>query len=291
MSAGSWDIHGAFSADSVPTALFGYEILGGLARGAGSVLYYCQAPDSTEVRVLKHVVITTEKEKRFYEQLRTEFLLGRKVIHPGLRRCLEMHVSRTWRGGVNEACVIMELCDGYTLEEYFPVDPTERVCIFLRCAMAIAALNDFGWVHCDLKPGNILIHGRAEAKVIDLGQACRIGTVKHRIQGTPNFMAPEQRRREPMTPKTDVFCFGATMYAALVGKPIPTVMTAGKGESVELVDGVVPAPHTLDAYIPEELSMLVMDCVKAIPEQRPRDMHRVVERLKEAGMAVVRRLS
>lgn len=243
-----------------------------------------------KVRVLKHVEIRVPRDKRYYEQLRTEFLLGRKVEHPGLRRSIELKINRSLMHGVTEAALIMELCDGFTLEEFFPEDPTEQVCIFLRAAMAIAALHDYGYVHCDLKPGNIMVHGRAEAMVIDLGQACKIGLTKERIQGTPNFMAPEQTRREPMTIQTDIFCLGATIYQALTKQPMPTLMNVDKSERKALTDDSVPSPKSLVPAITEEMSNLVMECVRLDPEARPADMHQVVERLRDAGLACVRRM-
>jgi serine/threonine-protein kinase len=270
--------------------LFGFEILGHLARGAGSVLYYAQGTHTNDVHVLKHVSIQTPRDKRYYQQLRTEFLLGRRLGHPGLRRARSMHIRRSWSGGVTEAALILELCQGNTLEEYFPTDTTQRICIFVRAAMAVAALNDYGYVHCDLKPGNILVTADSHAMVIDLGQACRIGVTKERIQGTPNYMAPEQARRGAMTPKTDVFCFGATMYTTLTGKQMPTLMTAGRGENSLMIDDWIPAPHTIDASIPPDLSLLVMDCVRTNMDRRPADMHEVVARLSAAGMNEVRRV-
>jgi len=56
----------------------------------------------------------------------------------------------------------------------------------------LGALHNAGWVHCDLKPNNILRDNKGQVKVIDLGQAAKNGTVKKRIQGTPDYMAPEQ---------------------------------------------------------------------------------------------------
>lgn len=276
--------------DGVPESLFGYTILGSMARGAGSILYYAKSPESPEVLVLKHVAVQTPREKRFYHQLRTEYLLGRRVKHAGLRRAREMHIRRSWRSGVIEAGLILEHCDGYTLEEALPGDVTECVCVLMRAAMAVAALNDFGYVHCDLKPGNIVIGEGAQATVIDLGQACKIGYKKERIQGTPNFMAPEQARRSEMTPQTDVYCFGATMYTVLTGKQMPTLITAGRGENSMMVDDLVAAPHTIDPAVPPDLSLLVMDCVRIKPERRPLDMHEVVLRLRGVGLNAMRRL-
>ena len=62
------------------------------------------------------------------------------------------------------------------------------------------------------------------SKIIDLGQSCPIGTTKSRIQGTPDYIAPEQVKRRTLGPRTDVFNLGATMYWALTGKNVPTLI-------------------------------------------------------------------
>ena len=48
------------------------------------------------------------------------------------------------------------------------------------------------FVHTDIKPNNIMVTESGEVKVIDFGQSCPIGHVKSRIQGTPDYIAPEQ---------------------------------------------------------------------------------------------------
>src|SRR5438874_1012051 len=63
-----------------------------------------------------------------------------------------------------------------------------------------------GWI-CALRPQTEqhLVGDNGEVRVIDLGQAAKIGTKKKRVQGTPDFMAPEQVKLEAVTVKTDVF--------------------------------------------------------------------------------------
>ena len=65
-------------------------------------------------------------------------------------------------------------------------------------------------------------------RLIDLGQACKTGTVKERVQGTPSFIAPEQARCKPLSEQTDVYNFGASLYWALTGRRVPTLMTVEK---------------------------------------------------------------
>ena len=117
-------------------------------------------------------------------------------------------------------------------------------------------------------------------KVIDFGQACKVGTVKERIQGTPDYISPEQVRCEPCTARTDMFNFGATMYWGLTGQKIPTLFTIKRGENSFLVDSKIPAPHEINPKVPEPLSHLVMDCCRTVAAKRPADIGEVARRLE-----------
>ena len=134
-----------------------------------------------------------------------------------------------------------------------------------------------------MKPNNIIRMSDGTVKIIDLGQACAIGTKKERIQGTPDYIAPEQVHRREITPATDIYNLGATMYWVLTKKNIPTAMS-GKGDSlVEGLDGAMiarPKPaHEINGKVPPALSELINDCVEPEPENRPATMDAVMERL------------
>jgi serine/threonine-protein kinase len=178
----------------------------------------------------------------------------------------------------------MELFDGHPLEENLPRSLSKLIQIFIETAKAIEAMHGAGFVHCDLKPINILVGSNGQVKVIDLGQAAPIGTEKTRIQGTPDYIAPEQVKCRPVTIRTDIYNLGATMYWALTGKKIPTLYTvrkAAKGHGPSfLLDDQVPAPHQLIPTVPEQLSNLVMECVRSDPRKRPADMSEVIRRLE-----------
>jgi eukaryotic-like serine/threonine-protein kinase len=118
-------------------------------------------------------------------------------------------------------------------------------------------------------------------KVIDFGQSCRIGTVKERIQGTPDYIAPEQVTRRPISVQTDVFNLGATLYWALTSKPIPTLYTVNKkGENSFLLDSTIETPMDLNPRIPPAVSNLVMECIATRPSKRPADMDQFINRLE-----------
>jgi serine/threonine-protein kinase len=275
----------------MPEPIFGYEIVDALGEGAGSTIYAVSHPETRQLCALKHVVVHTEKDQRFVEQLRAEFEVGSKVGHPGLRKCLDLKLKSNWLGKVSEAALVMELVDGVPLDVECPKGNVGMIDCFIQAANGLHALHTLGYVHCDLKPANILLRAEdGQTKVIDLGQACAIGTKKERIQGTPDYIAPEQVKLEPVSPRTDVFNLGATMYVCLSGEKLPTLFTCGKGENSFLVNDRIRTPHEIRRSVPENLSNLVMECVKIKPERRPTDMAEVARRLDVIRFGLERRL-
>ena len=266
---------------SVPKKLFDYEVLDLIGEGAGSLIYVVSHPTTKQLYALKHVVRKTEKDDRFIEQLEAEFEVGHKVAHPGLRRSIDLKINRNLLRRATDAALILELFDGVSLEQQTPRQLTDVVNAFVQTAQALGALHQLGYVHCDLKPNNILRENASgTVKVIDLGQAAKNGAVKTRIQGTPDYMAPEQVKCQPITFKTDVFNFGATLYFSLCGKKLPTLFTLKKGDNSFLVDSKIDSPRDLNPLIPEPLSNLVMECVRTHPDKRPADMAELTRRLE-----------
>lgn len=271
----SFDVPGT----GIPSRLFGFEIIDFIGEGAGSMIYAATDPVSKQIYALKHVVRKTDRHARFIEQLYNEYEVARHFTHAGLRRCHEVRNTHTLFRKVTEAVLIMEMFDGTPLDTSLPNNTIGLVDCFTQVASALGAMHSLGFVHCDLKPNNILLNAVRQAKVIDFGQACRAGTVKERIQGTPDYIAPEQVRREPVTVRTDVFNFGATLYWALAGRKIPTLYTVKKTENSFLVDDCIPAPADVNTNVPMTLSNLVMECVRNNPQKRPADMPELERRL------------
>ena len=264
----------------LPKSLFGYEVVDFLGEGAGSRIFAAAHPATKQIYALKYVVPKTEKDLRFVEQLEAEYEVGRQVTHAGLRRSVEMKVSRSLFRKITEAGLVMELFDGLSMERRLPPTLQALVDVFIKTADALGALHAQGYVHCDLKPNNILVDATRNVKVIDLGQACKTGTAKSRIQGTPDYISPEQVKLLPVTVQTDVFNLGATMYWALCGKKLPTLFNIKKGENSFLVDTAIPTPRDCNPQVPEQLANLVMECVRTNPARRPADMAEMSRRLE-----------
>jgi eukaryotic-like serine/threonine-protein kinase len=263
----------------LPKALYGYDIVDFLGEGAGSLIYAATNPADGQICALKHVVVKKEKDVRFVEQLVNEYEVSRKVAHPMLRKCLDLRVTKRLLGKPTEAALIMERVQGTACDLVPPRGVENIVRIMEHTASALHAMHQQGNVHCDLKPNNILVTSDGGVKIIDLGQACAIGTVKKRIQGTPDFIAPEQVRCEPATVQTDVYNLGATFYWMLTGSKVPTLFTIKRGENSFLLPAAVPDPASLNPRVPRGLSNLIMECVNSAPNRRPSGMQEVLRRL------------
>jgi len=260
----------------------GYETLARIGRGAGAVLYEARHLDSRRIVAIKHVVRHGPEDDRFLEQAEIEYEIGHKLDHPALRRILEIHRVRRWLK-TSELFLVMEFVDGIRMEDQPPAEIDRMLAIFIDTAEGLAAMHKAGYVHADIKPNNIMLCKDGSIRIIDFGQSCELGHRKARIQGTPDYMAPEQALRHPIDQRTDIFNLGATMYWVTTGKWFKTMMNVGTmGQKKIEVDArsTTEPPHEVNPRIPLTLSQLVMDCCEQMKEQRPRDMKTVSGRLE-----------
>lgn len=255
----------------------GFDIVRRIGTGARSTIYLAiDEEDKTEV-ALKRVLYEKPEDTRVFEQCETEFKIAKQIDDPYLRKCFKLRKTRSVFK-VKELVMSMEFLDGKTLEESPSLSLVDVMLIFRMVAGGLNAMHQQGYVHCDMKPNNIMINKSGSIKIIDLGQSCKIGTVKERIQGTPDYIAPEQVKRKAMNPKTDIFNLGATMYWALTGKNVPTLIPK-KDKFGFAIPQQRRAPHEIKSLIPIELSKLVMDCVEDDPLKRPANMSELISRL------------
>lgn len=255
----------------------GFSIIKRLGTGACTTIYLAE-DEQTKTRVaLKRIIYEKPTDSRIFEQIRTEYKVACRIEHPYVRKCYKLKKIRNMFK-VKELLLSMELFDGQSLEEGPALSLVDVFLVFRMVAHGLHAMHQHGFVHCDIKPNNILMNKAGSIKIIDLGQSCKIGTIKKRIQGTPDYIAPEQVERRPLGVKTDIFNLGATMYWAITGGSIPTKIP--KKDKLGLpIQQLRKAPHEIRKQLPHDISKLVMDCVEDEPARRPGNMLAVISRL------------
>jgi serine/threonine-protein kinase len=265
---------------TLPRTLFGYVVTERLGLGALSTIYAVKDPKTAQRFALKHVVPQTEKHVRFVEQLQNEFEISKKFRHPALRKAIDLKISKRLFGGIKEAALVLEMFDGKPIDQDHPGALRHVADCMIKAGKGLAALHSLRLVHCDTKPGNILRNEAGDVKLIDFGQTCPVETTKQRVQGTPDFIAPEQVKCRPVGFYTDIFNFGATLYWAVTNRRIPTLMTVDRKSRSMLADQDFPKPHEINPLVPEDLSLMIMKCVRINIEQRPRTIGEVLQVLE-----------
>ena len=142
-----------------------------------------------------------------------------------------------------------------------------------------------GVYHGDLKPANIMLNKTGQVKLIDFGTAWVRGQEKNRIQGTPQFIAPEQATEKMVNEKTDIYNLGATMYRMFTGR-FPQQGILKPGDDRKLVP-----PLKINPRIPGALNELIIASLSIDPSKRPAGMFEIRDQLnaiaKQMGLAEV----
>jgi eukaryotic-like serine/threonine-protein kinase len=123
--------------------------------------------------------------------------------------------------------LVMEHVPGRSLSEIIredgPLPPATVADIGAQVADGLAAAHAAGTMHRDVKPGNVLVRDDGLAKISDFGIARNAGdpalTQSGFLTGTPSYFSPELARGADPGAGTDVWALGATLYAAVEGRP------------------------------------------------------------------------
>ncbi len=146
--------------------------------------------------------------------------------------------------------------------------PWDAAHLLRDVAWALAYAHAQGVVHCDIKPDNILIDREGRALVADFGIA-RLADADRgprRVQGTPEYLSPEQAGGEPCDARSDLYSLGAVAFHALTGRP----PFAGDAAALLHQHLTMPAPALVDLApdLPPRLSAAVDRALAKDPDQR-----------------------
>lgn len=204
------------------------------------------------------------KSGAFREQFLTEARTVAMLRHPSIVEIYTVIETTT------SLYLVFEYVEGQTLEtrldidNYIPFNEIKE--IFKSVCAGLAYAHSLDIVHCDLKPGNIMIADFGPAKVMDFGVAQKIAKDKKdkenvSLAGTPAYMSPEQQRGYT-SKQSDIFSLGVCLYESLIG----VVPWGVKG--YDLNNKTIVKPSRINPRLPKELDTLIIKALAQNPEER-----------------------
>jgi serine/threonine protein kinase len=252
-----------------------YRVVSALGTGAGSSILLITDKEAGGKRYALKVVKRQDADDDIYiAQARHEFEVSQKLGHPSIVKIYDLRVKKSWFR-VTGVELLMEYVNGHTLDEIEAPGIGQLVLIFIQVAGALAHMHRRGVYHGDLKPSNIMVTEDGLVKLIDFGTAWIKGEDKNRVQGTPQYMAPEQATDRVVDERTDMYNLGATMYRMFTGRHaqqgIPIV---GDPTGRKLV-----SPIQIQPSLPGTLNETILACLEMNPDRRPAGVFEIKNQL------------
>jgi len=267
-----------------------YRVVRSLGVGAGSAIFQVSDAASGLDYALKVVKRQDAADDIYVAQVQNEFDVLGMLEHRTIPRAFDCRVKRKWFR-VTGADLLMEYIDGRSLEDVQTRDVGQLVLIFAQMASGLDHMHRRGVYHGDLKPSNVMLTRGGAVKIIDFGTAWIKGHYKDRVQGTPQYMAPEQAGMKVVDDRTDFYNFGATMYRMLTGEYANFGVSAGdlaglerlssfEGSSLRGAKPRIQPPMAINDDVPGTLNETVMACLEANRDHRPAGAFEIKHQLK-----------
>lgn len=223
-----------------------------------------------------------EKNSQFLARFLREAKTACEIRHSNIVNVMDVETDEA-RG---LSYIVMEFVDGGDVRGllkasgHLTID--QSVVIVEAVASALAAASEFGIVHRDIKPDNIMLTRRGDVKLADLGIAKSAEediqlTKTNVMMGTPAYLSPEQARdAKHVDVRADIYSLGATFFEMLTGRiPYP-------GESTfdilsKLFSDPVPNPCDYNPDVPPEIGKIVVTMLAKDPAKRYRSAEELLE--------------
>jgi serine/threonine-protein kinase len=246
-----------------------YRLIELLGQGGMATIY--RARDTQLERDVAVKVLRPEygNDPDFFARFRQEAQSAASLNHPG--------VVSVYDYGTDEVgpFIVMELVDGEDLATILrrtgALTPRQAARIVSQAARAIAAAHDRGFVHRDIKPGNILLTRDGRVKVADFGIARAMAesalTMPGTTLGSVHYFSPEQARGELAGQASDIYSLGIVLYELLTGRR-PWIGDTAAAIATARLSGAIPSVAAVRPGVPQVLEAIDQKALALDPEDR-----------------------
>jgi len=251
------------------TLLNRFRIISFLGRGGMADVYKVWDEQRAVFLAMKLLRDDLAEDRVFLRRFRREAQTLARLQHP--------HIVRFY--GLEQdgplAFMLMAFIEGAPLrrEIYYSergISPARILEIMSPVCSALYFAHNNGMVHCDIKPGNILIDQGGDVYVSDFGIARMTDSATSTMvgMGTPAYIAPEQAAGQEPTPKSDIYSLGIVLYEMLTGGERPFTgeharTTGSYSEKIrwEQVHLKPPSPKSWNPNLSPQMEAVVMKCL------------------------------
>ena len=240
-------IAAASDEDLTGSRIGSYQVIREIGRGGMGTVYEAARVDGAfhkrvAIKVIRATLVTESARERFRRE--RQILAG--LDHPNIARILDGGTTST-----GLPFFVMEYVSGLRIDRYCRenrMDVEGRLDLFSSVCDAVQYAHDHLVVHCDLKPGNILVTPEGSVKLLDFGIAKILegprdpqpeARTASALILTPEYSSPEQVLGKPITTATDVYLLGVLLYELLAGRhPMHSGNNSGGGLAHEVMRAV-----------------------------------------------------
>ena len=204
----------------------------------------------------------------FVARFRQEAQAAANLSHPNIVNMYD------WGRDGETYYIVMEYVKGTDLKSLVtqqgPLDPRKAAEYAAQICGALAVAHGYDIIHRDIKPHNIVLASDGTIKVMDFGIA-RAGnttmTQTGSVLGTAQYISPEQAQGRQLSPASDLYSLGVTLYELVTGRPPFDADTPVATALQQVNDEPVP-PRQIRASIPPALEAVILRALRKNPAER-----------------------